>query len=165
MPEDGSYVVVSGLASGVKPRLRVRAFELPNLKPLLSLEERVDHRFSLDPSGKILALGEGDAMAVFEMPTGRSTGRRIDAIGELVAPDAATWRVEDTTGRGRLLLARKGDSEPFLVLSLDQRLHGGEWWFSRDGRKLAWGYADGSVVVADLTTIRRELASVGLGWE
>jgi len=37
--------------------------------------------------------------------------------------------------------------------------------FSPDGKRVAWGNADGSVMVADLDVIRSRLARVGLSWE
>ena len=55
---------------------------------------------------------------------------------------------------------------PLLTLGADTRYPiDGLFWFSGDGRTLAWTHADGTVVLADLEQVNRGLARFGLGWK
>jgi hypothetical protein len=58
------------------------------------------------------------------------------------------------------------DREERLVLnlSIDQRSTYSSWPFSPDGKRVAWGNTDGSVMVADLDEIQSRLGRVGLSW-
>jgi hypothetical protein len=73
---------------------------------------------------------------VFRMPTRRSPGLQLAAPG---AP-------------------------PFLTLSPDHLVTTESHRFTPDGRFLAWGLEDGTVLVADLERVRRSLEALGMGW-
>jgi hypothetical protein len=54
---------------------------------------------------------------------------------------------------------------PLLTLGADTRYPiDPHFWFSEDGRALAWSHVDGAVVLADLEQVNRRLALFGFGW-
>jgi WD40 repeat protein len=95
-----------------------------------------------------------------------STGQVLDPVprqlytfgrgGELVA------RYHWPTQTGVCVLPR-GSAAPFLHLDPDV-FNPHPTLFDHPGGRLAWGRPDGTVVVADLTDVRRHLSRIGLGW-
>jgi hypothetical protein len=62
-------------------------------------------------------------------------------------------------------IAVYGDDRLLVNLGIDQKLcSDNAKSLSRDGKCLAWGNADGSVMIADLDVIQSRLARVGLSW-
>jgi serine/threonine protein kinase/WD40 repeat protein len=57
----------------------------------------------------------------------------------------------------------RGSVTPFLHLEPDV-LNPSSICFDPPGRRVAWGRADGTVMVADLAEVRRRLSAIGLGW-
>jgi hypothetical protein len=87
----------------------------------------------------------------------------IDPLPDTLGPDAELWGRALPDPRG-LRLFRRGDATPFVTLGIDATFSSVVFPFSRDGRFLAWGNADGSVTVCNLEEVQRRLKEVGLGW-
>jgi eukaryotic-like serine/threonine-protein kinase len=61
-------------------------------------------------------------------------------------------------------LYRFGQDEPIVTLEIDQPTAGAWPQFSLDETLVAWGHNDGSLHIADLPALQRQLARFGLGW-
>jgi dipeptidyl aminopeptidase/acylaminoacyl peptidase len=123
-------------------------------------------RPGLDPSGTLLATeGSGEPHgALIELANGRIM--RYGAFAPCLSPHATyyetTFRSEYGDGTG---LYRTGDEQPLVVLALDDVAASCyQNQFSRDGRLMAWPSRNGSIYVAEIQEVRRQLAHLGLGW-
>lgn len=168
---DGRYYVVAGSHEAPDGRYRaIKVIDGTTGAELWSIryafEEKSGEAIAVVNSGRdvIAWLWDGPDLkcSLLDVETGKEL-RRLDRI--LGSPDPA-WTT--FVGRGPELPGpslEDSDGRRLLTLGIDYRMtsrrHGP---FSPDGRRVAWGNADGSVMVADLEEIRDRLGRVGLGW-
>ncbi len=64
------------------------------------------------------------------------------------------------------LVLRRGPTKQLLQLAIDDPVlvHTRAVAFDREGRRLIWGLAEGTVLVCDLENVRKRLAQLGLGY-
>jgi WD40 repeat protein len=121
---------------------------------------------SLDAAGRILACrsGAGEATDFFEIPSGRLAGHSNCGVGSLSR--AGAW-----------LAYRLGYGNPIVGVRVwrwespqqSVVLGAGLWGpaspeFSPDGRFIAWGTSDGTVLVTEMTEVFHRMEQLGLGW-
>jgi WD40 repeat protein len=124
---------------------------------------------SVDPTGRILYAQLGDPSEAGTLLDLRSgvTLETVSPAQHGLGPGArlvVTPRpAEPSDTQPGYALWRRGEGSPLVILGIDG---GYSCWpqFSRDGRLLAWGNAEGTVTVAQLDRVQERLASVGLGW-
>jgi len=163
---DGLYLVVGGSRGPADREERsVKIFEAMSGHELWSLSGAGGHQsdvYCLDPTGRTLAVdprGTGGADLV-QVPTGRLLGS-IANIPHFMAPDAAYWAGYVNEPRDCALYLR-ADSAPVVAIHCSAYSQVSQ--FSADSQLAIWGNADGSVSVCDIQELRRELATIGLGW-
>jgi WD40 repeat protein len=95
-----------------------------------------------------------------------STGKKLRLLDHRPGSPSPDWKyfVREVPERHGVSL-HDGDERQLLTLGIDWIL--GDWSvrpFSSDGKRLAWGNADGGVMIADLEEIGARLGRVGLSW-
>jgi hypothetical protein len=78
--------------------------------------------------------------------------------------DRIVYKAASSNSPG-LHLATPATPTPFLTLSPNSNVQLANWPLTPDGRYVAWGLDDGTVMTADLTAIHDTLGQVGLEWE
>ncbi len=130
--------------------------------------KRWDHEvaggLAIDPTGALVAIGERDNGG--QKPTLReaSTGRVVRSFGDWPGSPGPGGKsfVRELPDRPGVSL-QNSDNRILLGLGIDQRMASSAI-FSADGKRVAWGNSDGTVMVADLDEIRSRLAQAGLSW-
>jgi serine/threonine protein kinase/WD40 repeat protein len=120
-----------------------------------------------DPAGDCLAawpLGEGKAAGLLDAATGQRLHTFSDAP-TMVSPGAlyVGRRIEYTRG-GMARMSRRGNEADCITFATLARIPCVDCRFHPDGRRMAWGLDDGTVIVSDLDEVRRRLADAGLDW-
>jgi WD40 repeat protein len=120
----------------------------------------------LDAAGRMLACGSGPGKGtdIFEIASGRLVGHSDHGLGSVSS--AGAW-----------LAYRLGYSEPIVGVCVWRRDHPqqsvvlgaglqgpADAEFSPDGRYMAWGTTDGTVLVAEIAEVFQRLEQLGLGW-
>lgn len=113
-----------------------------------------------DPTGKFLALQFDTNAVLLAMPEARPV-RLLPSL-MVVGPEAELGTVRNALRAG-LSLFRVSDPVPLISLGIDQRMSS-VMRFDAPGRRLAWGNADGSVLVCNLPEIQRRLSLCRLDW-
>jgi WD40 repeat protein len=113
------------------------------------------------PGGKLLTSTDDRSADLREMRSGSLLGR-ISPRPRCISPDSKTWATESGDGKG-FTLFRRGSEALRVTLGGAETAFVNE--FSPDGKLLAWGTAEGAVVVCDLPQVRRRLDAVGLAWD
>ena len=103
---------------------------------------------------------------LFALPSGRLLGRAPPyathvGAGRRLATGHQRRIGDDLLGR---TVYRIGEDEPFLTLGIDRPIGAAWTQFSLDETLVAWGHPDGSLQLAHLPAIQRQLAQYGLGW-
>jgi hypothetical protein len=99
------------------------------------------------------------------------TGKRVEAMPHCergLSPGAnlAMGQVTDEmTGVNKLTLFRRKDRTALVSFGIDVSPSLARVQFDAAGTSVAWGNADGTVSVADLKEVQRQLAHLKLGWE
>jgi len=157
---DGSYFVVEGLGGPDGETRMIKGFEglTGNEVWRMPTQAKFDGSWlTLDPAGQTLTLKLEDnarTSPLFEVATGKPLGTLAKSSAYL-GPDANFW------SHGSALY-RRHDKDPLVSIAIDSQNTGMQ--FSSIGHHLAWGNADGAIVVCDLNAVRTRLANVGLGW-
>jgi serine/threonine protein kinase/WD40 repeat protein len=158
---DASYFLLMGEGKGGH-RALTQVFSGFTANKLLSVPG--DAGYLLDPTGKILALAAGGVkFGLLEMPSGKLLETWDAPHLSCLSPGARFWGGIPDAIYG-CMLGRGGDKHPLVTLGIDFQVPS-DTQFSDDGRLLAWGNADGTVMVCDHQEVQRHLAEVGLGWE
>jgi WD40 repeat protein len=122
--------------------------------------------FFLDASGRLLGYGSGPANRIdlYEIPSGRLTGHFVGRVGE-VSPGAKwlTYRLGPGESMVGVRVWQRESPQRSLVLGAG---HQGpaDPEFSTDGRYMAWGTTDGTVLVTEMAEVFQRLEQLGLGW-
>jgi serine/threonine protein kinase/WD40 repeat protein len=118
-----------------------------------------------DPETKRVAywVPSANATMFFELPEGKSWSHpgRLDV--NALAPREAWMAGGTSDGKGVNLFAAE-DQAPRTTLGVDHVCTSLHSSFSPDGKLLAWGTAEGMVLVCDLEQTIRRLEGLGLGW-
>ncbi len=169
---DGRCYIVNGWHDGPDDRFRaILALDGLGGKELWSIRygghDNEPRRAVLDWTGDHFVVmkteaGRTDRLSLREVKTGNEVGS-LDHWPGSPSPDGTCF-VEIAPSYNGISL-RGYDDYLLLNLGIDQRAASGNAkTFSADGKRIAWGNADGSVMVAELDEIQPRLAKVGLGW-
>jgi serine/threonine protein kinase/WD40 repeat protein len=163
-PDAGYFALVRRDANPIGGKTEIYSgFSAKKLQSISSHPER--HRF--DPSGKILALGigagKGPKFNLMEMPSRKPLDSWEIANLACLSPGARFWGAGTESNYG-FRLGRGGDNRPLVTLGIDSN-YSSNGQFSDDGRLVAWGTGDGTVLVCNHREVQRHLTEVGLSWE
>jgi hypothetical protein len=117
----------------------------------------------LDPLGKLMVVSNngGAAGDLLELPS----CRLIDRVGRFPNCLSAGAGYGGAQGNpGGFAVYRRADEKPVVTLGVNVRITSMQMQFSVDGKLAAWGNIDGSVYVASIEELRRQLANYGLNW-
>jgi hypothetical protein len=117
-----------------------------------------------DPLGKLMAIdtGSGAPCDLLELPAYRSIGR-MGTFPHCLSPGAAYGGRHGDAGG--FALYRRADEAPIVTMGINVQATSMHMQFSVDGKLAAWGNADGSVYVASVDEVRKQLANCGLDWQ
>jgi WD40 repeat protein len=168
---DGKYFVVEGLHGPRGGTRSVNAYDALTGEKLWTLPSQTSLGaaawFHFDPTGKVLSLGDGGRNFLFDMPS-RALLRDFGEGALCLGPEAKRWlgvSRANTTDRSLICsVYDQGRERPSLQIAIKSDTISVVSQFSPDGRKIAWGNADGTVSVCDLVEVQRRLAEVDLGW-
>jgi WD40 repeat protein/tRNA A-37 threonylcarbamoyl transferase component Bud32 len=166
LAEDGSRFAVLGLRGLDGAQRLVKGYSCPAGKSLWEFAHPRLTLGAIDPSGKVVLLSAERGVTLHEM----TTGKRLDGVPQsinTIGPGGELWVQSGHFSRFGILshtLVRRKDRAAVITLGIDQNTLGNPR-FSPDGMQLAWGNLDGTVMLCDLSAMRRRLATVGLGWE
>jgi hypothetical protein len=182
---DGRYFVADGLGgpSVDKREHIIRLYDLPTGKALTPIpgpppEMRDSGSFMLlDPTGTVLVhrvsndwrlhlLAVPDLTFLGEIQLDNNSGHAEGVI--CLGPGGKQWLIAHSrsgkTDPSTYTLHEPGRATPLLTIAAEPMPSNTVGEFSRDGRIVAWGEADGTVSVCDLAEVQRRLAEIGLGW-
>jgi hypothetical protein len=170
-PADGSFFVANGLRNtGGKRESHLIVYDGLTGKVLWDLPYDGEYQLGpqLDPTGKLLAFSLAGAkpITLVEMPTGKVHGflPLVNRLG-LGSEWILETTVSDSSGQVfGLRLYQRGKERPLITLAPYDLLSSKEALFNIADTHVAWGNADGTVMVCDIQEVRRRLAAVGLGW-
>jgi WD40 repeat protein len=163
---DGSYFLVEGFMGTEAPRRSFGAYDGPTGRLLWQKDLNLGNSAGaiLDATGTLMRYtpaGSGDT--VVEMPSGRITDAvpgKYDLLGPL---GRFVARRRASLGEPTVFdLHHRAADAAFATFIMDDE----QGWleFHPDGRRIAWGIPDGSVLVCDLAEVQRRLAQADLGW-
>jgi WD40 repeat protein len=122
--------------------------------------------FFLDASGRLLGYpsGPGNNIDLYDLPSGPLTGHLVGRVGA-VSP-VAKWLANRLDPGDSMVGVRVWQREsPQRSLVLGAGLGGPTApEFSPDGRFIAWGTTDGTVLVAEMAEVFQRMEQLGLGW-
>jgi eukaryotic-like serine/threonine-protein kinase len=129
-------------------------------------------RFENEDAGALLVDPTGELVTIGPRENGRQRPTLREALtGNVVlsfarrpgspAPGGKSFICQVPEQPG--VSVQNGDGRILLALGIDQRIASTPI-FSTDGKRVAWGNANGSVMVADLDEIQSRLAQAGLSW-
>ncbi len=118
----------------------------------------------IDPRGELVVVGPRDQVrqkpAVRKAMTGKVV-RWLDAWPGSPGPDGKSF--VDSIAHPPGVSLHNFDNRILLSLGIDQRTSSNPL-FSTDGKHVAWGNADGNVMIADLDEIESRLVQAGPSW-
>jgi serine/threonine protein kinase/WD40 repeat protein len=172
-PADGRFLLAYG--TGVKDGRVVRnfiAYDGRTGQTLWSLPPDPDprgheHLFAIDPTGAILVIlhAEADSSTWLKLPS-REWIADTTAYPSVLAPGGNRWfslGSDRATQKHEWHYFPEGQKGTEIALTEKEYVHG-TLTFGPDGRHVAWGGSDLSVVVCDLAELQRAMAEYGLGW-
>jgi serine/threonine protein kinase/WD40 repeat protein len=176
---DGRYFVAEGLRGSREKQQRIaRLFDARTGKLVASIPTELSVQvknalFRFDPTGTVLVhmYRDSNVYHLLAIPDLTYIGELgSDALNGIrcLAPAGERWlSTQARKGKGTPsalnLYERVGDI-PLVTIATDPLPAGTHAEFSRDGRMVASGNADGSVSVFDLVEVQRRLTGLGLGW-
>ncbi|MFO0888291.1 MAG: serine/threonine-protein kinase [Isosphaeraceae bacterium] len=165
---EGDYFVVAGshTTPGGK-EWAIKAFRSLDGIELCSIALPSDTGIIFDPSARCVAVDRdgGRRSEVYELPTGKLLRVAPTNYKDLVL-GKRYGAISDANGssRRRGFSVRAEGSGHVVNLGIEAPVSRVEA-LKPDGRRMAWGQADGTVRVADLDEINRRLTEAGLGWD
>ena len=114
----------------------------------------------------VASLSDGYQATILELPSGKFAGS-LPYCPDCLDPQGTYWTIGvamHDEPRG-LWLFRRGKSDPLLGLGLGMVSTLIQPQFDATGTLLAWGTDDGTVSIADIPEIQRQLAKFGLDWQ
>ena len=122
--------------------------------------------FFLDASGRLLGYASGPSKRIdlYKIPSGRLTGHFVGRVGE--ASLGAKWLAHRLGPGDSMVGVRVWQRDsPQQSVVLGAGLEGpGDPKFSPDGRFIAWGTTDGTVLVAEMAEVFHRIEELRLGW-
>ena len=173
----GRYFAVDGLGGPRGRQRMVKVFD-PAGKEIASIPTARPGGnqwgwLSFDPTGSLLvaAVSRESRAALLEMPSARLAGQ-LDPAPYCVGPGGKYWtyrgqpasREAPEGSEQGISLFRGPGTEPVVVLDLDAGGHSVQSEFDASSALVAWGRADGTVVVCRIAEVQRRLAELGLDW-
>jgi WD40 repeat protein len=165
---DGSYFIAAGVKDPNRVGAITKMFDASSGRERMVLSsggpKATAAVLALDSTGRILSIGynAGERSQVVDVQSGADqSGYR--GRPETLGPGGQLWGRRGANERG-ILLFRRDQDRPLVTLGIDSQISSVVWPFSRDGKYLAWGNTDGSLMVCDLEEVLRRLKEVGLGW-
>jgi hypothetical protein len=161
MAPDGIQLAVEGLGGSAGRDRSLTAFDGLTGKELWSRASNTTSQsptLLTDPLGRILGLysPEADSMILLDLPSGRQLGTLAGCPGAL-SSGARFWiHASDESPPGFELVSRH-DGKPVVTLGINSLSTDCLKRFDAQGNYLAWGTADGQVIVAELGEIQRQL--------
>ncbi len=173
---DGEYLVVEGFAGSKKTRKRIsKLFEAPTGKEIATIPSQlpVEHDaawFRFDPTGRALAHSRAMQAPIRLLAIPSLTF--LDDLGPpyplAIGAGGKRWLCknpgDDKSEQPADFVKEQGRSAPLVTIAADDRRSHVHAEFSRDGRFVAWGNANGTVTVCNLVEMQSRLAEIGLGW-
>jgi WD40 repeat protein len=169
-PADGSFFVVEGrTGSAEQPRHTLKVFDSLTgkviwLQPPDQFPFYLSSGWSLDPSGKLFLVGSRtkDSLPanLLEMP-GAKPIDNWEEFSTGLGPDARYFARPVYPGIG---FFKGGSTSPLVRLAIDSPPSSFGTPFNRAGTHVAWGNADGTVVLCDIEEVRRRLGGLKLAW-
>jgi WD40 repeat protein len=172
-PADGRFLIADGTRA--QDGHRVRSFIAYDGRTGETLWSMPSHHPSSDRSDLFDIDPTGDLLLLYYPLQRRSTWLKLpgrewmadrDVPASVLGPGAARWfsLVEDrATQKGEWHYFPYGQEGPDISM-VEQDEVGSRLTFGPDGRQVAWGSPDHSVVVCDLGQLQRAMAEFGLGW-
>jgi hypothetical protein len=183
---NGRYYVAEGLRgpSFEKRERIVKLYDVLTGKVRAPIRTQLSSRndgasFRFDPTGTVLVHWSRDDPPVpilLAVPALTYLGEppyRLDPGEDLtgfccLSPGGKLWLIfhlrQGRTIQSTRTVHELGRDSPLLTIGVNPTPYGTGAEFSRDGRIVAWGEADGTVSVCDLVEVQRRLAELGLGW-
>ena len=116
----------------------------------------------LDTLGKVMAVDTGGAPCeLLDLPICQPIDR-MGKFPQCLSPGATFGG--DHGDPGGFALYRRADEIPVVTMGINVRATTMHMQFSADGKLAAWGNIDGSVYIANIEEVRRQLANYGLNW-
>jgi WD40 repeat protein len=134
------------------------------LFPVTSRNTGDGEGLALDPAGQLLeCMNEKGGSDFFEVPSGRPAGHAAH-LAAAISP-GGIWLVSDAAPEDAIqgLRLYRRDAPGRRVL-LGAGLRSNQPTFSPDGRLLAWGTSDGTVMVCEMERVISHLTELRLGW-
>jgi WD40 repeat protein len=169
-PDGSAFVQVGQRRQGANGiQVATIAYESATGRTLWSIpsgcpDSAFEPQLHFDPTGGFLALSNESEQPwqLLALPGRISVGRSIRYVNAL-GPGAKRWLTRELTApydKHFWRLWERDLTEPVLEFEFEE----GPSLFTRDGRSLIIGRADGTASVLALAEIQRRLAAVGLGW-
>jgi WD40 repeat protein len=161
---NGDYLVIHGRGGPEGERRLIKVFDAAGreLGKIPTRRKRSSGRSVIDPSGTrmLTPVDDSGPFLLLEMPSVRRLGD-LDRNASCFS-DGAKYFVTAGSPGGRAI-ASVADGELLVNLGIDN-LTTSEAQFSSDDRLVAWGNADGTVLLCDVPAIRSRLTEIGLDW-
>jgi hypothetical protein len=169
---DGTFLAVEGLSTVEgKPVRSVRIYDAVSgtLHWPIPSQQPTDNQGShlcFDPTGRVLlACLARNVPTLLDVPARASLGQ-IAPTPEALGPGAGSWLTGVSASRDHpagVAFYERGRETP-LITFIEDSPGDSRARFSPDGRHVARGHRDGSVSVADLVEVQRQLSAIDLGW-
>jgi WD40 repeat protein/predicted Ser/Thr protein kinase len=120
----------------------------------------------IDSAGHTLVVTDNQSaigMSI-ELSSGSELPIRWNRYPVALGPDGTNWVAWNLKERRGLSLFAGFAPVPLVTLGIDSPIEDGSPAFSRDGNLIAWGQANGSMLLFDLREMRQRMAALGLGW-
>ena len=161
----GDFVVVVGV--GTNGNNVVKVFDPINGRELCSLPDTGKHGsdwLATDPETSRVGywLGTNQGTGFFKMPGGEFWRSYPSCEVRALSPDGMFLTAQADDSRGISVL-KTADTTWRLTLGFDHSL-AFQSSFSPNGKLLAWGSAEGTVMVCNLSETLTNLQLIGLGW-
>ena len=170
---DGRFFAIEGFEGSGNKNRSIKLFEAQTGKVRWSRAVKNHEAMSMlcvDSTGEMLGYADQETgtMVLLEMPGGKHVDL-LQVQPEALGPRARSWarsHIPDKSGPALgMVFNPRGHNGPVVRLGIDHDVSSVKTLFSSDGRYLAWGDPDGSVLVCNIPEVQRRFTEVKLGWE